>query len=68
MDINFTPHSLRHSFATDLLRNGVDLRSLQLLSGHNSLSTTQHYLKLSNKFVNETYENTHPRAKIKNSK
>ena len=68
LDINFTPHSLRHSFATDLLRNGVDLRSLQLLLGHNSLSTTQHYLKLSNKFVNETYENTHPRAKIKNSK
>ncbi len=67
LDIKFTPHSLRHSFATDLLRNGVDLRSLQLLLGHNSLSTTQHYLKVSNKFVNETYLNTHPRAKLKNS-
>lgn len=63
LDIKISPHTLRHTFATDILENGADLMTVKELLGHESLNTTSIYTHVTNEQIKKVYEMAHPRAK-----
>ena len=63
LDIKISPHTIRHTFATDMLEEGADLMTVKELLGHESLNTTSIYTHVTNEQIKKTYNMAHPRAK-----